>query len=46
MPLPGTALAGSQPEKVAPAIDKLLGKLALGGRLTGSWAPQAAQRSR
>jgi B12-binding domain/radical SAM domain protein len=42
MPLPGTALANSQPEKVAPEIDGLLGKLALGGRLTGSWMPQRA----
>ncbi len=38
MPLPGTALAGTRPEKVAPEIDRLLGKLALGGRLTGSWS--------
>lgn len=43
MPLPGTALAGSRPEKVAPEIDRLLGRLALGGRLTGSWAPQGAR---
>ena len=40
MPLPGTPLAAAQPEKVAPEIDRLLGKLALGGRLTGSWSPQ------
>jgi len=45
MPLPGTALAGTKPEKVAPEIDKLLGKLALGGRLTGSWAPQCTRRT-
>jgi B12-binding domain/radical SAM domain protein len=44
MPLPGTALAGTQPEKVAPKIDRLLGKLALGGRLTGSWAPVVSTR--
>ena len=38
MPLPGTDLAGRAPEPVAPEIDQLLGKLALGGRLTGSWS--------
>ncbi len=38
MPLPGTELAGTTPEKISPAIDKLLGKLALGGRLTGTWS--------
>jgi B12-binding domain/radical SAM domain protein len=38
MPLPGTELAGTKPEKLSPEIDKLLGKLALGGRLTGSWS--------
>ncbi|OPY26863.1 MAG: coproporphyrinogen III oxidase [Methanocella sp. PtaU1.Bin125] len=43
-PLPGTELAGTQPEKVAPAIDKLLGKLALGGRLTGSWSDAVAKK--
>ena len=44
MPLPGTKLAGTQPEKIAPEIDRLLGKLALGGRLTGSWAPQGSEK--
>jgi B12-binding domain/radical SAM domain protein len=43
-PLPGTELAGTQPEKVAPAIDKLLGKLALGGRLTGSWSDAVTKK--
>jgi B12-binding domain/radical SAM domain protein len=38
MPLPGTELAGTTPEKLSPEIDKLLGKLALKGRLTGSWS--------
>ncbi|BAI60162.1 conserved hypothetical protein [Methanocella paludicola SANAE] len=38
MPLPGTELADTKPEKISPTIDKLLGKLALGGRLTGSWS--------
>jgi len=37
MPLPGTELANTQPEKLSPEIEKLLGKLALGGKLTGSW---------
>ena len=43
-PLPGTELAGTQPEKVAPAIDRLLGKLALGGRLTGSWSDAVTKK--
>jgi B12-binding domain/radical SAM domain protein len=43
MPLPGTELAGTQPEKVAPEIDRLLGKLALGGRLTGSWSTKISE---
>jgi B12-binding domain/radical SAM domain protein len=38
MPLPGTELAGTRPEKLSPEIEKLLGKLALGGKLTGSWS--------
>jgi radical SAM superfamily enzyme YgiQ (UPF0313 family) len=38
MPLPGTELADTQPEKLSPEIEKLLGKLALGGKLTGSWS--------
>ncbi|WP_349256731.1 TIGR04013 family B12-binding domain/radical SAM domain-containing protein [Methanocella sp.] len=38
LPLPGTELAKTKPEKISPEIDKLLGKLALGGRLTGSWS--------
>jgi len=38
MPLPGTELADTKPEKISPAIDRLLGKLALGGRLTGTWS--------
>jgi B12-binding domain/radical SAM domain protein len=37
MPLPGTELEGTVPELVSPEIDRLLGKLALGGRLTGAW---------
>jgi len=38
LPLPGTELADTQPEKLSPEIEKLLGKLALGGKLTGSWS--------
>jgi B12-binding domain/radical SAM domain protein len=38
MPLPGTELADTKPEKLSPEIEKLLGKLALGGKLTGSWS--------
>jgi B12-binding domain/radical SAM domain protein len=38
MPLPGTELAGTTPEKLSPEIEKLLGKLALGKKLTGSWS--------
>lgn len=37
MPLPGTELAGTNPEPIHPEVEKLLGKLALGGKLTGSW---------
>ncbi|CAJ35774.1 TIGR04013 family B12-binding domain/radical SAM domain-containing protein [Methanocella arvoryzae] len=42
LPLPGTELAGTTPASVDPEIDRLLGKLALGGRLTGSWSPKRA----
>jgi B12-binding domain/radical SAM domain protein len=38
MPLPGTELADNKPEIISLEIDRLLGKLALGGRLTGSWS--------
>jgi B12-binding domain/radical SAM domain protein len=44
MPLPGTELAGTTPVKLSPEIDKLLGKLALGGRLTGSWSDHQAHK--
>ena len=37
MPLPGTELEGTTPETVSPDIEKVLGKLALGGMLTGAW---------
>ncbi len=38
MPLPGTELENTKPEKLSPGVEKLLGKLALGGKLTGSWS--------
>ncbi len=38
MPLPGTELARARPEKLSPEIEKLLGKLALSKKLTGSWS--------
>lgn len=37
MPLPGTPLAAAVPREVIPAVDRALGKLALGGRVTGTW---------
>lgn len=43
LPLPGTELAEAQPALVDPEIDHLLGKLALGGRLTGSWSPKRVE---
>lgn len=37
-PLPGTPLAAAQPREVIPAVgSRALGKLALGGRVTGAW---------
>ncbi|MDU9377037.1 tRNA-2-methylthio-N(6)-dimethylallyladenosine synthase [Methanocorpusculaceae archaeon Sp1] len=36
-PLPGTPFAGVRPRDVIPAVDRALGKLALGGRVTGTW---------
>jgi len=38
MPLPGTELANTRPEQISQEIDKLLGKLALNKKLTGSWS--------
>ncbi len=37
IPLPGTPLAGTRPRPVSPGAGRLLGKLALAGKLTGSW---------
>lgn len=39
MPLPGTALAGTSPRDILPVVRREFGKLALDGRLTGSWDP-------
>jgi len=36
-PLPGTPLAAASPAPLAPDVDACLGKMALEGRLTGSW---------
>ena len=36
-PLPGTPLAGTHPRPLVPELSRLLGSLALGGRVTGSW---------
>ena len=37
MPLPGTPLQNSRPRTLLPETEKVLGRLALGGRITGSW---------
>jgi len=37
-PLPGTALAGTQPAPLAKEVEAGLGRLALQGKLTGSWS--------
>jgi B12-binding domain/radical SAM domain protein len=37
IPLPGTPLAGDVARDLLPGAEKVLGKLALRGRLTGSW---------
>ena len=44
MPLPGTELADTTPELLSPEIEKLLGKLALGKKLTGSWSSPKMQK--
>jgi B12-binding domain/radical SAM domain protein len=46
IPLPGTPLAGTSPRPVSPAADRLLGRLALDGKLTGSWREPAGRFSR
>jgi B12-binding domain/radical SAM domain protein len=37
IPLPGTPLAGAAPRPVSPAAGRYLGRLALSGKLTGTW---------
>ncbi len=37
IPLPGTPLAGTGAREILPEAEKILGKLALRGKLTGSW---------
>ncbi|MDI9633093.1 MAG: TIGR04013 family B12-binding domain/radical SAM domain-containing protein [Methanolinea sp.] len=37
IPLPGTPLTGREPRPLSPRVERLLGRLALNGRLTGSW---------
>jgi B12-binding domain/radical SAM domain protein len=46
LPLPGTPLAGTSPRPVGPAPDRLLGRLALEGKLTGSWRNPRGRFSR
>ncbi|MDR0439242.1 MAG: TIGR04013 family B12-binding domain/radical SAM domain-containing protein [Methanocalculaceae archaeon] len=37
MPLPGTTLSNVVPREIIPAVDRVLGKLALNGCITGTW---------
>jgi B12-binding domain/radical SAM domain protein len=46
LPLPGTPLAGMRPNPLSPRTERLLGKLALAGKLTGSWMNPARRFSR
>jgi len=46
IPLPGTPLAGTSPRPVSPRAEQLLGRLALAGKLTGSWRDPAIRFSR
>ncbi|MGB9175604.1 MAG: TIGR04013 family B12-binding domain/radical SAM domain-containing protein [Methanoregula sp.] len=43
LPLPGTPLAGTVARELLPEAEKILGKLALRGRLTGSWNDPAVR---
>jgi len=46
IPLPGTPLAGTSPRPASPRAEQLLGRLALAGKLTGSWKDPAIRFSR
>jgi B12-binding domain/radical SAM domain protein len=46
LPLPGTPLAGTRPRPASPRAEGLLGRLALAGKLTGSWKAPAGRFSR
>jgi len=46
IPLPGTPLAGTSPRPANPVAEHFLGKLALAGKLTGSWKEPAVRFSR
>ena len=43
MPLPGTALAGAAPRPILREAERVCGKLALAGKLTGSWGARPAK---
>jgi len=43
IPLPGTPLAGTTARLLLPDTEKMLGKLALSGRVTGSWDDPAVR---
>jgi B12-binding domain/radical SAM domain protein len=45
IPLPGTPLAGTRPRPVGPEAGRLLGRLALAGKVTGSWTDPAIRFS-
>ena len=46
IPLPGTPLAGTAPRPVGARAERLLGRLALAGKLTGTWIDPGARFSR
>jgi B12-binding domain/radical SAM domain protein len=46
IPLPGTPLAGTSPLPISQRAEQLLGRLALAGKLTGSWMDPARRFSR
>jgi B12-binding domain/radical SAM domain protein len=46
LPLPGTPLAGTSPRPASPRAERLLGRLALLGKLSGTWMNPAGRFSR